>query len=498
VTAAAAPLSFWDELDRRRRGGWIWSAVSALVSAGLGVMLSALVTPLILLAAGGLLHLGEALGMDAHLARAAESGIRLWARGGLDAYERLVDALDHVHGWRDRALVLAPLARLAPMTLPALAAGAVVWWVLRATFLRGRPADLAQRLGARDPNPADAEEHQLGNLVEEMAIAAGAPAPRLFMIDSPLLNAAAVGRAAREGAVVVTRGLVDNLDRAETQAVVGRLVAGIGAGDIRVAQSILAVTRTFGFFLTVLDLSLRLAAWRTLFDLAVAVLSPRPSVDRLNRAADGLEASLDASSTPDLQKYMDRPVFRGPLAVIWLPVLPLMLISMLYKLVLFLWTAFFLGPPLALMWRSRCYWSDAAAVRLARDPETLAGALQKMADSGVPPGAEPLAYLFVGAAGAAASQARDRRQISVALNPPIGQRVARLRAMAGAVPGGHAPAWLNLSEIARRPLAALATAVLLLLLVPLGLTLLLLIGFLTMVVMSISLAAGLSLVAGLV
>jgi hypothetical protein len=281
--------------------------------------------------------------------------------------------------------------------------------------------------------------------------------------------------------------------------VVGRLVAAIGAGDLRVAQSILAVTRTFGFFLTVLDLSLRLAAWRALFDLLIAGVSPRPSLDRLNRAADGLEASLDASSAPDLQRFMDRPIFRGPLAVIWLPILPLMLISMLYKLVLFLWTAFFLGPPLALLWRNRCYWSDAMAVRLARDPDTLAAALQKMADSGVPPGTEPLAYLFVGAAGAAAGKARDRRQISVALNPPIGSRVGRLRAMAGAAaPAGRGLPGLNAAGLARHPVAALLVAGLMLLLLPLGVALLAMIAFLTAIVMSISLAAGLSLVAGLI
>jgi hypothetical protein len=43
---------------------------------------------------------------------------------------------------------------------------------------------------------------------------------------------------------------------------------------------------------------------------------------------------------------------------------------------------FVLGSLLALTWRQRKYMADASAVRLTRDPETLAGALDKMARAG--------------------------------------------------------------------------------------------------------------------
>ena len=44
----------------------------------------------------------------------------------------------------------------------------------------------------------------------------------------------------------------------------------------------------------------------------------------------------------------------------------------------------FLGPLLALMWRSRRYLADAMAVQLTRNPQGLAGALIRLADPSTP------------------------------------------------------------------------------------------------------------------
>jgi len=504
ASVAAAPepqariTNFRAELARRRRGVWVYSAVSAVIAAALTIVLSAFVTPLILLLVGAALHLSARAGFEPAAARAGAAAIRAWASHGLDTMNQLTDNLDNVHGFADRALVLGPLATLAPFALPALGAGAFSWWVLRGAFLRAGGDDLATRLSARAVNDADPEEHQLANIVEEMAIAAGAPTPSVRIVDTPVANAAAMGPSHRAGVILVTRGLVDQLDRPETEAVVGRLVGAIATGDLRVAQSILAVLRTFGFFLTVLDLPLRFSAWRTLAESILAALAPRPSPRLLDDLAQGLEASTQADTVPDVEQMSKR--LPRPLApFLMFPLLPFLLINILFKTVLFLWTALFLGPPLALIWRSRCYWTDAMAVRLGRDPEALASALVKLAQSGVPPGAEAQAYLFLGVAGGGAAAARDRRTIALALPPSIAARTARLASMDAAAGWSRRPHGLiHWGQVLAHPVPALLVTFLLLLLLPLCSALLVMIGFMTVLAMSMSLTAGLAVVAALV
>ena len=193
-------------------------------------------------------------------------------RGHSAHFEAFVDSLDHVNGLSDLGVTLAPLLRLAPVAVPALIAACLVWIVLRRISLRGEGSDLIARLRARPPNLHDREERQLANIVAEMAIAAGLPAPALLLIDLPDINAAAVGGSRGQASVLVTRGLLDQLDRDETSGVVAHLIASIGAGDIRLTHGILAVFQTFGFFVTFLDLPFRWSAWRALGGLALVAL----------------------------------------------------------------------------------------------------------------------------------------------------------------------------------------------------------------------------------
>ena len=58
--------------------------------------------------------------------------------------------------------------------------------------------------GARPPS-GDLEERQLVNLVEEMALAAGVPPPRVMVVDSPDANAAVAGRSVRDVTIIVPR-----------------------------------------------------------------------------------------------------------------------------------------------------------------------------------------------------------------------------------------------------------------------------------------------------
>ena len=490
-------VTFYAELARRRHQGWLFSAICVLVSAGVGLVLSPIVTPIVLLVLGGLAKLAIALGVGGALAPSAVAAIHGFAVHHSRAFEALIDRLDLVHGVRDLGVLAAPMARLAPLAVPALVAGAMVWWGLRGLFMRAAGEDLIARLGARPARADDLEERQVANIFEEIALGAGAPAPKLFLIDSPAINAASLGRSPRDAVVLVTRGLLDGLDRDETEAVAARLVSQIGAGDLRVAAGVTAVFRTFGFFLTVLDLVVRWTAWRTLGGFALLALTPRPGVEALARVGAGLEDGLQAETIPDVQKIMDRVPrpLHGIVSVLLFPWLLPMILSSLYKLVLFLWTAFFLGPPMAGLWKSRCYWTDAQTVKLARAPEAFARALEKIGAQDPPPGAETHAWLFIGAPTAARRAANDRKSMTLALPPAMEARIARLSAMGAGVRTGRNAAW---SQVAGHPGRAAAVGCLGLVLAPLIFALVCLIGYLTAIVMTMGLAAGLGLVVWLI
>ncbi len=77
--------------------------------------------------------------------------------------------------------------------------------------------------GAKEIDKADAP--QLYNVVEEMAIAAGQPMPRVMILETDALNAFATGIRTGHGTIVVTRGLPDALNRDELQGVVAHEMA---------------------------------------------------------------------------------------------------------------------------------------------------------------------------------------------------------------------------------------------------------------------------------
>jgi heat shock protein HtpX len=76
-------------------------------------------------------------------------------------------------------------------------------------------------------------EPQLHNVVEEMAIAAGLPKPRVTVIETPALNAFATGMDEGSATIGVTRGLLGALNREELQGVVAHETGHILNADIR-------------------------------------------------------------------------------------------------------------------------------------------------------------------------------------------------------------------------------------------------------------------------
>jgi len=89
-------------------------------------------------------------------------------------------------------------------------------------------------LGMSQARPANREEHAfIMNSVEGLALAAGIPVPRIYVIDDTAPNAFATGRDPQHAVICVTTGLMQKLDRIELEAVIGHEMAHIKDYDIR-------------------------------------------------------------------------------------------------------------------------------------------------------------------------------------------------------------------------------------------------------------------------
>jgi heat shock protein HtpX len=83
--------------------------------------------------------------------------------------------------------------------------------------------------------PVSREEYPyLYNVVEGLAIAAGIPKPRCYVIDDTAPNAFASGRNPENAVVVVTKGLLQKLNRAELEGVIAHELSHIKNYDILV------------------------------------------------------------------------------------------------------------------------------------------------------------------------------------------------------------------------------------------------------------------------
>jgi heat shock protein HtpX len=116
------------------------------------------------------------------------------------------------------------------------AAGAafVSWWKsdrLALAVSRARPAD-------------PVTQARLHNVVEGLAIAAGIPKPAVFIVDDPAPNAFATGRNPQHSSIAVTTGLLEKMDRAELEGVIGHELSHIRNYDILVSTIAVSLVGT--------------------------------------------------------------------------------------------------------------------------------------------------------------------------------------------------------------------------------------------------------------
>ncbi|MEX0918760.1 MAG: M48 family metalloprotease [Candidatus Paceibacterota bacterium] len=94
----------------------------------------------------------------------------------------------------------------------------------------------------------------LHNLVENLALTAGLPKPRVYIINEAAPNAFATGRNKDKAAVAVTTGLLDRLDRTELEGVIAHELAHIGNRDILLSTLVVVLV---GFVALLSDLFIR-------------------------------------------------------------------------------------------------------------------------------------------------------------------------------------------------------------------------------------------------
>lgn len=85
------------------------------------------------------------------------------------------------------------------------------------------------------------EAPQLYHIVEDMAMVAQIPMPRVFIIEDQSLNAFATGSSPENAAVAATTGLLAVMNRVELEGVIGHEVSHIRNYDIRISTIAVAL-----------------------------------------------------------------------------------------------------------------------------------------------------------------------------------------------------------------------------------------------------------------
>ena len=124
------------------------------------------------------------------------------------------------------------------------ATGGTILWVLIA--YRYHQSLIDSVTGAREVTRK--EEPRLYNLLENLCISRGIPMPKLKVMDQAALNAFASGLNEKQYAITVTTGLLERLDDAEVEAVLGHELTHIRNGDVRMLVIALVIAGVIGFF----------------------------------------------------------------------------------------------------------------------------------------------------------------------------------------------------------------------------------------------------------
>ncbi len=231
------------------------------------------------------------------------------------------------------------------------------------------------------------QQPRLYNLLENLCISRGITVPKLKMIEDASLNAFATGMNDRQYSITVTSGLVDALDDAEVESVLGHELTHIRNGDVRMLVVAVIIAGVIGFFAELV--------FRLMFQGGFRWRSMRGGGDRRGAGVAILIAVV-------------------LIAVAWI-------LSIVIRFALS---------------RRREYLADAGSVELTKNPDAMISALRKIEGRGE----------LAGATSAVMEMCIDNPREGFSnifdTHPPIDARVAALVKLAG----GHDPGPLALSS----------------------------------------------------
>ena len=278
---------------------------------------------------------------------------------------------------------LVGLAMGLPLAPASIVAGVAVAVALALSFLLYRSAD-SMVLSISEAKPADRQKHlDLYRAVENLCIGAGLPMPKIYVINDGSPNAFATGRDPQHASIAVTAGLLQKLDKLELEGVVAHELSHVGNYDTRLMMMTAVLV---GFIAILVDVMLRFTWYGA---------GARTRYKGKGEGAGGAILLIAAI-----------------VAIVLAPVVA-RLIQMAIS-------------------RQREYMADASSALLTRYPEGLASALEKIASDKDPldVSTKGTAHLFI-----AEPFKGQKSSLNSLFNthPPIRERVARLRAMAGQV-----------------------------------------------------------------
>ena len=231
--------------------------------------------------------------------------------------------------------------------------------------------------GAYEIQHDNTEYREIFRTVENVALAAGLPTPRVYIINDNSLNAFATGRSPRDASVALTRGIIKKLDRQELSGVIAHEMAHIGNRDIRLDMLLITGVGVTAFVADII--------WRS------AMYGNHSSSDNDNRG----------NSTAILMMvWLAFAVFNS-------------IITPLLRMAVS---------------RNREYAADSTGAFITRNPHALASALKKIStDSRV----ESMDNIKSMAAICIANPSRANQFVSelMATHPPVDKRIKRLNSM---------------------------------------------------------------------
>ncbi len=293
------------------------------------------------------------------------------------------------------AIVNGHLAGFPVLTCAALAFGSVQALI----SYYGGASLVLMSVHARPLDPDSVQHQTVLDVINEMSIASRLPVPKAYVIEDPSPNAFATGRDPSHSVLCVTQGLIDQMDREELQGVVGHEMSHIADYDIRT--------------MTMVAVMVGGIAMLSDFLFRIMFFTGGRGGRRSGNSSEGGGAGL----------------LIGVAVIVLAAIAPIIaqLVAMAVS-------------------RQREYLADASSVEFTRNPRALLRALQKIAqvESPLKEGTAGTAHLFIvnPRESATGDDEGGFFENLFSTHPPLGKRIERLQAIAGA---SAAPAATSLS-----------------------------------------------------